>query len=99
MPHPRVELSMTRHREATEEELWKEGKRVATIRSVTLYGRADISEAAFMAEELKVEANPIAENPNHADAIGWPAEKPAQKIKALQIARKATYLPALSVKQ
>jgi hypothetical protein len=92
MPHPRVELSLTRHREATDEELWNEGIRVASIRTAALYGRADVSEAAFAAEELKVVAKPISENPNHADAIGWPAEKPAQKIKALQIAGKANFL-------
>lgn len=93
MPHPLLELSMTRHREATDEELWNEGRRVAAIRGKTLYGRADVSEAAFAIEELTVVAKPVAENPNHADAINWPADKPAQKIKALQIAGKSTYLP------
>ena len=28
----------------------------------------------------------LPENPNHANVIGWPAEKPAQKIIAQQIA-------------
>lgn len=94
MPHPRSELSMTRHREATNEELWGEGMRVSALRLLELYGRADVSEAAFSAEDLKVIAKPIAENPNHADAVGWPADKPAQKIKALQMAHKANYLHA-----
>lgn len=93
MPHPLIELSMTRHREATPEELWKEGSRVAAIRAATLYGRADVCETAFAAEQLTVLAKPIAENPNHADATNWPADKPAQKIKALQIAGKSNYFP------
>jgi hypothetical protein len=93
MPHPRVELSLTRHLEAADQDLWNEGVRVASIRATTLYGRADVSEAAFAAEELTVVATPIPENPNHADATNWPADKPAQKIKALQIAGKAKYFP------
>lgn len=91
IPHPHVELSVTRHREATDDELWNEGKRVADIRSVTLHGRADVPVTAFAAENLNVVAKPIAENPNHADVERWPQEKPAQKIKALQIAAKSTY--------
>jgi hypothetical protein len=92
MPHPHIELSMTRHLQATEQELWTEGRRVASIRGATLYGRDDVSEAAFAAEQLTVVAKPIAENPNHADATDWPADKPAQKIKALEIAKKSTFL-------
>jgi hypothetical protein len=34
------------------------------------------------------------ENPNHADAIGWPAEKPAQKIKAMEIAANSRFVAA-----
>lgn len=95
MPHPRIELSVTRHREATEDELWHEGERVVKIRSdSTLYGRADLTAEAFENEDLSVEAKPIIpENPNHADVIGWPTEKPAQKMKALEIAKKASFVP------
>ncbi|QVL32224.1 hypothetical protein KIH39_25880 [Telmatocola sphagniphila] len=89
MPHPRVELSLTRHREATIEELWREGERVAAIRKLTLYGRADVTCSAFLEQSLKVEAIPLADNPNHADAIEWPAEKASQKMKALEIAKRA----------
>jgi hypothetical protein len=92
MPYPRVELSVTRHREATEDELWHEGNRVAAIRSATLYGRADVSATAFEDEGLSVVAKPIPENPNHADVINWPADKPFQKLKATEIASKSLFV-------
>jgi hypothetical protein len=91
LPHPLVQLSVTRHREATEDELWQEGKRVAAIRTATLYGRADVVANAFEREDLAVVEKPIAENPNHADVVGWPADKPAQKMKAREIANKAVF--------
>ena len=94
MPHPRVELSVTRHREATNDELWREGGRVAALREKILYGCADVLATAFADERLQVVAKPIIpENPNHADVIDWPADKPSQKMKALQIANKSTYVP------
>lgn len=94
MPHPRVELSMTRHVQASEEELWKEGDRIAALRNATLYGRADVGAKVFTDQGLTVmEAPIIPENPNHANAVGWPDEKSAQKLKALEVAEKAVYLP------
>ena len=92
-PHPHVELSLTRLRQATDEEIWDEGTRIATLRG-TLYGRADIGVTAFKERDLVVEAAPIPENPNHANAKNWPAEKSEQKAKALEIALKARFLPA-----
>ncbi len=94
MPHPLIELSMTRHREATEAELWDEGRRVGAIRNTALHGRADVAVEAFEAAGLNVVAKPIADNSNHADAINWPSEKPAQKIMAILVANKSKYLAA-----
>jgi hypothetical protein len=94
MPHPHVELSVTRHREATEEELWGEGQRIAAIRNRTLYGRADVCASAYTAEGLWAVPDPIIpENPNHTNVTNWPTDKPSQKYKAIQIANKAQYLP------
>ena len=94
MPHPYIELSMTRHDQATEEELWTDCRRIAALRKKTLYGRADVEVAVFEVQGLVVEAAPIPENPNHANAKNWPAEKSEQKAKALEIALKARFLPA-----
>lgn len=98
IPHPRMEVSVTRHRNATVEEMWREGERVAAIRQAALYGRADVKSDVFVNEALTVEAQPIPENPNHADVIGWPKDKAAQKMKATEIALHAIFIdkPALS---
>jgi len=40
---------------------------------------------------LQVVESPLRNNPNHADVIDWPADKPAQKEIALLIAREAIY--------
>ena len=92
VPHPLVELSVTRHREATAAELWNEGMRVASLRDLRLYGRADVQASNITAEQLTIVPKPIPRNPNHADVIGWPDEKPQQKMKALEIARKSTFV-------
>lgn len=91
LPHPRAELSVTRHREASEPEIWNEGRRVASLRKTSLYGRADVTAAVFLLQGLTVKAAPITENPNHADVVDWPSEKPEQKIKALFIANESRF--------
>ncbi len=93
IPHPHSELSMTRHAEATPAELWGEGERVAGLRTVALYGRADVEVAVFTDQGLRVEAAPIFHNPNHVNATNWPTEKPDQKMKALLVAEKSRYVP------
>jgi hypothetical protein len=97
IPHPRPELSLTRLRDATEQEIWQEGRRVANLRLKTLLGRADVRVAAFTEASLTVVAKPLAENPNHADAVGWPDDKPSQKMKAILVSRQSrfTATPAL----
>ena len=42
IPYPNPYLSVTRHRELSEADLWKIGQSVADKRSHNLYGRADI---------------------------------------------------------
>lgn len=92
MPHPHVELSMTRHTEASSEEIWGEGERIADLRQLTLYGRADVAASVFLAQGLEVRAAPIRENPNHANATRWPTAKPEQKMKALEVASRASFV-------
>lgn len=95
MPPSSGDLSVTRHREATEAELWNEARRVAALRGVTPYGRADTAAGAFTTEKLRLVEDPeLPWNPNHAVAIQWPTEKDAQKMIAVELARKSAYLPA-----
>jgi hypothetical protein len=92
MPHPHVDLSVTRHQSLSEQEIWAIGQGVAAVRGVPLYGRADICVADILRQSLKVVAAPVQSNPNHANVIDWPEQKPAQKIIALQLAAAAKYL-------
>ncbi len=92
IPHPHGELSVTRHLLMTMEELWSVGRAVAAATSKTLYGRADFAASDCLAQQLAVHAAPIAENPNHANIGGWPADKSSQKIVALEIAATAKFV-------
>jgi hypothetical protein len=65
-------------------------RNVARQSGKPLYGRANVRAFVFQQCELQVIADPIIpENPNHAIVVGWPADKPAQKIVAQQIAAAA----------
>lgn len=91
IPHPYPDLSVTRHLNLSEEVLWKAGQDVATTRQATLYGRADIGAIAVRRQSLKIEPDPVNGNPNHANIINWPSDKPAQKIIAIELAANSVY--------
>jgi hypothetical protein len=93
VPHPRRDLSVTRHLSATEDELWSVGEDVAATIGKTLYGRGDVPTTTCLAQNLIVKASPTLTNPNHADVCDWPADKPAQKIIAQEIAAAAKFVP------
>lgn len=86
IPHPYPDLSVTRHNNLSEQELWQVGQGVADARPAKLYGRTDIQVAEIRRQALIVEFKPVANNPNHANVIGWPVEKSAQKSIAQQLA-------------
>jgi hypothetical protein len=92
IPHPYQELSVTRHRDASETEIWAAGEDVATQQQKRLYGRADIQARSCIAESLRVTAKPFPNNPNHADIEGWPSQKQDQKAIALKLADAAGQL-------
>jgi hypothetical protein len=92
MPHPRSELSVMRHLNATEKEIWAVGIDVSTALSRTLYGRADIKASDCRIDSLRVVEKPLANNPNHADVEGWPLQKQDQKAIALKLAASASKL-------
>ena len=87
LPYKLVELSVNRHREATANETWVIGRRVAMLRQKTLYGRADIRASFCRIKPLDVVPKPILpHNPNHADIIGFPAPKDEQLSLAQKLA-------------
>lgn len=95
LPYSRVELSVNRHRECTEDEIWKVGVYVAAARRCTFYGRSDIAAKACKIPPLKVVAKPIKDepdqpaNPNHADITDYPATKAEQMSLATKLAAAA----------
>lgn len=89
VPHPRSELSVTRHLDLTPEQIWAFGDQVARQTGKRLHGRADVVAIAFINRRLQVRPAPEADNLNHANVTGWPVDKPAQKILALEIAADA----------
>lgn len=93
IPHPHNDLSVSRHLERPEPELWDEGKAVAAARGLQLHGRADFIASDVIGQNLRVEAAPLPENPRHAVVVGWPPEKAAKKIKALVLAAVARFVP------
>lgn len=94
LPASNGELSVTRHRDATDNELWHVGRGIATSRQVTLYARGDVLAATCIDQRLNIEAAPIDGNPNHANVVGWPMhDKAARKAIAEQIALVAKFVP------
>ena len=102
LPFSRVELSVIRHREITETELWKIGRDVSAKREAgdelgrkfPLVGRGDFF--ARDAREQKLDVKPVEGfglPRNHADVVGWPPERPAQMMRAIEIAARATFVP------
>lgn len=94
MPAPNAELSVTRHRDATQDDLWQAGRGIAQSRDKTLYGRGDVLAATCASQRLTVEADPIQDNPNHANVIGWPMnDKATLKLMAEEFALAAKFVP------
>jgi len=90
IPHPYPDLSVTRHVGLLESELWQIGQTVANKRPAKLYGRADVQALTVKAQSLRIEPTP--EPRNHANITGWPADKPGQKIIAIEIAAVAQFV-------
>jgi hypothetical protein len=95
IPFRLTELSVTRHRDATADELWQVGREVAALRQQTLYGRSDVRASDCTVGPLSVVADPILlpdepSNPNHANVAGFPAAKADQKALAIRIAHGAS---------
>lgn len=89
IPHPWPNLSVTRHLQLSETELWNIARQVANQTGKTLHGRADVRASDFERQTLRIDPAPVLENPNHANVSGWPLEKSAQKAIAQEIAHAA----------
>jgi len=100
LPASNGELSVTRHREATQDELWQVGHDIAQVRDLTFHCRGDVLSSTCASQRLNVEAAPIEGNPNHANVVGWPMEdKAAMKLIAEEIAVAAKFVPVPASEQ
>lgn len=90
IPHPHPDLSVFRHVGLNENELWDIGRAIVK-QSAQLYGRADLHAIEARNQKLRIE--PTATPRNHANITGWPPEKEAQKIIALELAARARFYP------
>lgn len=93
IPHPHADLSVTRHLGLDKNTLWNIGVDVARQTGKALHGRAENQVRTYQGQTLWVVSAPVPGNRNHANVTGWPADKPAQKIIALEIAARSRYVP------
>jgi len=91
IPHPHIDLSVTRHIGLKENELWEIGKDVTILRQAKLYGRTDIQSLKIRKNGLDIIPVPLPNNKNHANITGWVKDKSQQKIIALQIAAQSIF--------
>ena len=90
LPPPDLKLSVFRVNGLTKKEIWELGEREVVQKqstSKTLYGRADVKASKVWDVNLRIDPNDIP--PRHADLIGWPEEKSARKLIALELAEQA----------
>lgn len=92
IPYKLQDLSVTRHREATKEEIWKLGQQVAAQRAKILRGRIDIQAKDCRIEGLTVVADSLPDNPNHANIEDWPPDKESQKALAQELAANCIFI-------
>ena len=95
-PPASLRFSVTRHLLASETELWSVGNAVAAARNLSLYGRADFQAHVCSNHKLSIEPAQIAGNPNHAEIVNWPVDKPLQKIVAQELAASANFIPLIA---
>lgn len=90
LPPPNLELSVSRHLDLSEQEIWQCGRDIAVQRGKPLYGRADVRALIPLANSLQVIPDPPPRN--HALISGWPPDKSAQMSIAQEIAAASRFL-------
>jgi|SRR5580658_9034405 hypothetical protein len=92
MPYPQS-VSVTRHEGISDSKIWEIGQAIVDSQPQprTLHGRADLMTADVRRAGLEVEERPEQTNPNHAEIIDWPRDKPSQKIRAQKLAAVARF--------
>ena len=89
IPSSHVELSVTRHRDLSNDDVWTLGEDVATKRLKPLIGRADFRSAD--ARQQKLDVKPDEPPRNHANVFGWPPEKAFQMALAQELSTRTIF--------
>ena len=63
-PESPLELSVTRHLNLSENDIWNIGREIAAGQSRNLHGRADVETSHVTAQSLNVVPQPVPNNPN-----------------------------------
>jgi hypothetical protein len=86
------ETSVFRTIDLAEPDIWAIGQTVSKDRNQQLHARGDLLVNDAVSVSLRVE--PSEPPPRHANITGWPQEKDQVKLKAMELAEKATlHLP------
>lgn len=86
MPHKRA-LSVFRIWGLSEQEVWEIGRDIADPQGKTLYGRGEVTAQTVTSAGLSIDPDNVPED--HANIVGWPDDKPKQKLRAMQLAKVA----------
>ncbi|MYM87714.1 hypothetical protein GTP91_11030 [Rugamonas sp. FT82W] len=81
----RLETSICRIKDCTEERIWHLAK--TQRQDKTVKGRADHSVQSAHDAGLECIAAPVTDFPEHAVLLGWPADKPACKVIAMMLSK------------
>ena len=95
-PVPNLDLSMYRHVGLSMAQQWNIGMAIAKDRGANLHGKADIRALEFLRHSLRIVPTPPR---NHVNILGWPADKPAQKMLALELAAAAKFIRPPNLQQ
>ena len=93
MPDKDLTLSVTRHLNLSQEDIWRYGRLAEGAPPRDLHGRADVNVGPVKYQGLHIEMAPTNDNPNHAHVVNWPPNKDLQKIKAILLAKEAQFVP------
>ena len=89
LPNRKGETSVFQTRGLSEEKIWQIGtKYISAPLEKTLRARADVIVSVVEKQGLNVDVDNTP--PRHANIIGWPEEKSAQKLLALELASRAS---------
>ena len=92
MPSSKLQTSVFEVGGMAESDIWTSADETLRLEpGEKIYGRGDFSSHVVVELGLEVEADfPPA---RHHNLVGWPVEKPKQKLIALKLAEKAKFIP------